>query len=268
MYWTHVARKEFADAVRSKLFIALSAVMVLFAYIGMSIPQALNSDATASDGIATLSSPMLLFVPVIALVVGYMSVVSERETGSIRMVLSLPLRRGEVLLGKFVGRTGVVAVPVLLAFALAVPLVYLLYGSLPVDSYAEFVSQVVLTILVFVAIAVGVSGSVDSRGKALAGVVGIFLVFQWFWSLVPVGLYFLANGDLPEANELPTWAEFISQLSPGTALRSFVDGLFSVGTASGDPLVLQWWVAGIIVALWILVPLGVGYLRVSRANIS
>ena len=268
MYWTHVARKDFADAVRSKLFWALSIFMILLAFLGLYVPQAIDSEVTASDGIATLSSPMFFLLPIIALVVGYMSIVGERETGSIRMVLSLPLRRGEVLVGKFVGRAGVIVVPILVAFGLAAPFVFLLYGSFPANEYGEFVTQVVLLGVVFIAFSVGISGSVDSRGKALGLVVGLFLLFQWFWGFISVGLYFLANGELPETGEIPAWIEFVSNLSPGTAISSVTEALFSLSISTDEPLLLQEWVSGIIVVLWIVVPLGVGYLRFQRADIS
>lgn len=40
MYWTHVARKDFADAVRSRMFWALSVLILLLAYVGLYIPEA------------------------------------------------------------------------------------------------------------------------------------------------------------------------------------------------------------------------------------
>jgi len=266
MYWLHVARKDFADAVRSKMFWALSVVMLLLASVGMYVPQAVESEPSATDGVAVLTGVMTVVVPIIALVVGYMAIVGERQTGSLRMVLSLPLKRWEVLLGKLAGRTAVMVVPILLGFALAIPIVLFLYGSLPGSEYGEFVTTVVAVGAVFVAIAVGISGSVASRGRALALVVGIYLLFESFWELIPLGLYYAANGELP-SEDVPTWMEAINRASPVQAVTAASEGLWN-GISTSEPLVLQEWFAAIIVVLWIAIPLGIGYLRFERADIS
>lgn len=267
MYWVHVARKDFADAVRSKMFWALSIIILLLAYLGMYIPRAVDgSEATVSDGVGVLSGVMAFLIPIVALVVGYMAIVGERQTGSIRMVLSLPLKRWEVLVGKLVGRTAVVVVPILLGFALAIPFALVLYGDLPGSDYAEFVTTVVLIGAVFVAIAVGISGSVATRGKALAGVVGVYALFEFFWDVVPLGLYYAANRELPSA-DVPTWFEALAAASPIQAAVRTSEGLFN-GISTGDPLVLQEWFGALLLVLWAAVPLVIGYLRFSNADVS
>ena len=266
MYWTDVAQKDFADAVRSKMFWALSGLMILFAGIGLYIPEATGSDATVSDGVGILSSVMGVFIPIVAIVVGYMSIVGERETGSVRMLLSLPLKRWEVLVGKLVGRAAVMVIPVLIGFAVAVPVALAVYGDLPGTEYAEFVTAVVLLGATFVTIAVGISGSVDSRGKALALVVGLYAMLQFFWSLIPSGLYYLANGELPGQNP-PTWVEAVNQIRPAEAALSVSEGLWN-GISTSEPLVLQEWFAGVIILFWLAVPVLIGYLRFDRADIS
>lgn len=265
-YWLEVARKDFADAVRSRLFWALSVLMLALAAGGMYVPQAIDDDPVAADGIAVLSQAMVQLVPIIGLVVGYMAVVGERQTGSIRMLLSLPLKRSEVLVGKYAGRTAVVVVPILLGFALAVPVVFAIYGSVPVGAYGSFVTRVALTGAVFVAIAVGVSGSVATRGRALALVVGVFVVFEFFWDLVPVGLYLLFNGELVDPTAAPTWYNALLQVPPTNAVAAAVDGLGEASTAG--PLVALEWVAAPLVIAWLVVPLAIAHLRFTRADIS
>lgn len=268
----HVARKDFADAVRSRLFWALSGLMLALAYLGMAIPELQvrygNSEgAVAADGIQLLSGIMEIVIPIIGLIVGYMAIVGERETGSIRMMLSLPLKRSEALLGKFVGRVAVVSVPILLGFALAAPFVMILYGNLPVDTYVGYVGQVVAMGIIYVAVAVGVSASVASRGTALAFVVGVFAVFEFFWNFIALGLYFLFNGELPASGaDAPTWLDAFNQIKPLTAVDKAFDGFTGISTS--DPLILQEWAAALIILAWILVPLSVGYYRFRDADIS
>lgn len=271
-FWLHVARKDFADAVRSRLFWALSGLMLLIAYIGMAVPELQAryggaESAVAADGINLLSTVMAIVVPIIALIVGYMAIVGERETGSIRMMLSLPLKRSEALLGKFVGRSAVIAVPILLGFALAAPFVVFLYGGLPVDTYVGYVGRVITGGIIYVAIAVGVSGSVASRGTALAFVVGIFAVFEFFWSFIVSALYFLLNGNFDvNTADPPTWFEAMFQIKPLSVVDNAFNGFTGISTA--EPLILQEWVSALIVLAWILVPLTIGYRRFRTADIS
>ena len=267
MHWRYVARKDFEDAVRSRLFWALSGLMILLAYIAMAAPRAIDSTISVEAGISIVSGSMLLFIPVIAIVAGYMAIVSERQTGSIRMVLSLPLTRGEVLVGKFVGRTVVVIVPILLGFGLAIPFVFAVYGSFDLPAYAEFVFRAVLTAFVYVGIAVGVSGSVATRGKALAAVITLFIIFEWMWFTVVLGIYYLLNFELPSFGDEPTWFEAMQGIAPGEAITRLADGLFS-GISTDAPLLVQEWVSLFVVGMWIALPLAVGYWRFTRANIS
>jgi ABC-2 type transport system permease protein len=268
MYWAHVARKDFADAVRSKMFWALSVIMILVAYIGMYAPRAIQDDPEVSDGITILGSVIVFLIPIIALIVGYMAIVGERQSGSIRMLLSLPLRRSEVFFGKFVGRTIVLSVPIVLGFALAVPFVFVLYGEFPAVDYLEFVTRALLIGVVYVAIAVGVSGSVDTRGKALAGVVGIYFTFEQFWTLIPMGVYYALNRELPDFGDIPTWYDFVLQINPTVAVAETVEGLYALSISADRPLLLQEWVTGLLVVLWIAGPLALGYLRFKGANVS
>ena len=267
MYWTHVARKDFEDAVRSRMFWALSVLMILLAYIAMAAPRAIDSDISVEAGISIVSGSMLLFIPVIALVAGYMAIVSERQTGSIRMVLSLPLKRSEVLFGKFIGRSLVVIVPILLGFGLAIPFVLVLYGSFDAPAYAEFVFRALVTAFVYVAIAVGVSGSLATRGQALGAVITIFIVFDWMWFTVVLGVYYLLHFALPGSGTEPPWVEAMPGLAPGEAIRRLADGLFS-GISTDAPILVQEWVSLFVVAAWIAVPLAIGYWRFTQANIS
>jgi ABC-2 type transport system permease protein len=171
-----------------------------------------------------------------------------------------------VLAGKLVGRAAVMVIPVLIGFAVAVPVALAVYGDLPGTEYAEFVTAVVLLGATFVTIAVGISGSVDSRGKALALVVGLYAMLQFFWSLIPSGLYYLANGELP-GQDPPTWVEAVNQVRPAEAALSVSEGLWN-GISTSEPLVLQEWFAGVILLFWLAVPILIGYLRFDRADIS
>ncbi|SNZ04752.1 ABC-2 type transport system permease protein [Natronoarchaeum philippinense] len=275
--WIDVAKKDFADAARSKMLWALSALMILFVGIASYAPKALGGDTSIEAALNFMSTPMLVLVPILAMIVGYMSIVGERDTGSIRMLLSLPIVRGEVVVGKFLGRLGVLSVPTLLGFGVGAVVMFALYGELPAGSFVEFLVLTLLVAVLYIALAVSISASVDSRGKAMGLAAGTIIVLEYLWSAVPLGVYYLLNGNLRISGGPPEWFMFLSTVTPKAALQKFLfmffdfgfaDQLSSLQAGSDAPIYLQNWFSGIIVLLWIAVPLAIGYLRFQRATIS
>jgi len=189
--WYPVAKKEFQDTVRSKLIWLLSAVFIIIfalpAFVGLyfDIGQLAQQQGTtittdAFFGIATRLGSAL--VPIIAIVVGYASIVGERESGSLKVLLSLPFTRRDVLVGKVVGRSAVVVVPILAAFIISV--IVLVPAGVQVNP-GGFLAGTALTALlaaVFVSLAVGFSAAARTGRRAIVGTVGIYLYFFLFWN--------------------------------------------------------------------------------------
>lgn len=283
MSWVHIAKKDFADASRSLMLWALTGLLLLLVAGVSSIPYLLAEGGMTppfEEAASFLLTPIGLLIPIIGLVVGYQAIVSERESGSIRFLLGLPNTRLDVVAGKVIGRTGVVAIPTIIGFAVGAVVIAVLYeGFLILDYLGLFAFSLIMGLL-YVAIAVGVSASVNSRGKALAGVLGIFVVFDFLWEFVPMAIYWVLEGTLPGFDGLPAWYLFILRLSPGQSLNAialtlidFVGvgdlDLTAAGRVAGEvPFYLENWFAWIIIALWIIVPLSIGYVRFKNAVLS
>ena len=280
MSWRHVARKDFEDAGRSLLLWVVTALMLVLV-VGLTVIPRFVDDF--HDPLAFLFSPIGFFVPIIGLMVGYRSIVGERESGTVRFLLGLPNTRGDVLVGKIIGRTAVVAVPTLISFVVGALVIVALYGELDVANFLGLLVFSVVMGLLYVSIAVGVSASVSSRAKALAGVVGVYVFFEIVWDFVPVALLWLLEGVSPAQFQqtVPGWYLFLERLSPGNALSVISMTLVDFpGTEDFDmaiearyagetvPLYLETWSAWLVVLLWIAVPLGIGYLRFRRATLS
>lgn len=125
--WRVVARKEFADHLLSGRFIVLMAVLgiatgaAVFAASG-----GIRDVAPQAQGITALflklftvtaepvPFPLFIFVgflaPLLGIMFGFDSVNGERSQGTLPRLLSQPIHRDEVILGKFVAGLAVVAV--------------------------------------------------------------------------------------------------------------------------------------------------------------
>lgn len=283
--WIAIARKDFADAARAKILWTLTALLILLVAGVSAIPYLLHSDGPApefADAVSFLFTPIGTLVPIIGLIVGYQAIVKERESGSIRFLLGLPFTRLEVLLGKVAGRAGVVALPTVIGFLVGSVVIAALYDGFVVADYLGLLAFSLIMGIVYVAIAVGVSASVNSRAKAVAGVLGIFVVFDFLWSFVPMAIYWFFEREVPlfTGEPVPAWYLLVERLSPGQALAVIAYDLIdfvgpedvditTAGRIAGDvPFYLETWAAWVIVLAWIVVPLVIGYYRFKRAIIS
>lgn len=282
MTWVHIARKDFADASRSLVLWVLTALLILLVGGLSAVPYLLDSSAaTFEDALGFLFSPIALLLPIMGLIVGYQAIVGERESGSIRFLIGLPNSRRDVMIGKLVGRTGVIAIPTTIGFAIGGLIVFALYDRFVI---ADFLGLFVFSILmgmVYVAIAVGISGCVTSRAKAIAAVASVYIFVDIIWDFVPMAVYWVTEGSLPSfAGPFPAWFVFIERLSPSQALTAIsvnlVDfvgaedmAITAADRVQGDlPFYLADWVAWLIVIAWIAVPMAIGYYRFNHAQIS
>jgi ABC-2 type transport system permease protein len=277
--WSIVARKDFQDATRSRVLWGLSAVFLLLAVLVSGL-YAFVPEISAEPELSTvgllgfLASPVTLFVAVASVVVCYKSIAGEAESGSGKLLLSLPHTRRDVVLGKVVGRPLVLAIPV--SIGLVAMLAVIFAGGVsftPVD-YALFVAVTLAFVLVYVSVYVGISASTASTARAATLSVVALVVFEFVWDVVPLGAWFVANGfRVPEAfftgnlAAMPDWVAFLVNLAPGAAYLNAIGGVLQGSLGGAGPFYLANWFSVVVLAAWMLVLLAVGYRRYRRADL-
>lgn len=283
-----VAWKDFEDAIRSRVLIALAVVFVLFTVGGTYLFAEVIGFAAAGNAppvvslIFSLLGPIVVFVPLIGVMTGYKSVVGERESGQMKLLLSLPHTRRDVVFGKLLGRVAVLAVAIVAGFAAAAGMAVVLYNSFPVVDYTLFTLATVALGAVYLAFAIGLSASTGSGSVALWGSLGFFVLFQFLWGFVVQLLVYVVNGfSSPQGfsfgfgyfppNRAPDWYRLVQSLSPGNAYQSAVGSFLpqNPGPAAGGsvPYYLEGWFGVVVLAIWIVVPLVLGYLRFQQADL-
>lgn len=291
-----VARKDFEDAVRSQMLWSLVGLLVGLITLVYGALWYFGEDLPSGELASILALPMQVIVPLAALIVGYMAIVGERRSGSIKILLSLPPTREEVVAGKLLGRAGVIAVAVLAALAAGFVLTSLLFGE---ALFGDFVGLAVATLLLgfaFVGIAVGFSAAMASRGRAMAGVVSTYLLFLGFWDVVVGGIYRLVTGSFPPSvvtpeSQIEAWALLVQRLNPMEAYGVVASALmgdqvmpltlqFPIGitlfgnepledVVIGDlPFYLSEWFSVAVLLAWFLIPVLLGYLRFRGADLG
>uniref|UniRef100_UPI0025EB70DF ABC transporter permease n=1 Tax=Thiobacillus sp. TaxID=924 RepID=UPI0025EB70DF len=101
-----IAGKEFWDRIRNRWVLAVALVFTAFAlaiaYFG-GAQQGAVGFRSIEFTIASLVSLVIYLIPLIALILGFDAIVGERERGSLDLLLSMPITRFELLLGKYLG---------------------------------------------------------------------------------------------------------------------------------------------------------------------
>jgi ABC-2 type transport system permease protein len=294
MTWAQVARKDFEDAVRSKMLWGIIAVFAGFMSFIMlvAVNTSDTSEATGDVALGLTASLSQLFVPIIALIAGYMAIVGERRSGSLRVLLGFPHSRRDVVLGKFVGRNAVIAVTIGAGSAASILVAALAIEMPGLGDAAGVLGSLVLLGVAFAGLAVGISAGARSRGKAMAMAIGSLLVFMLVWDAAAAAIYAVVTGSLPGL-EAEAWYFMLKRLSPLEAFRAvtgnFIEAplssLFQLGieeipegttpeqlklenrVAGTLPFYLRDWFAALTLAAWAVVPAVVGYLRFERLDL-
>ncbi|MFB6123246.1 MAG: ABC transporter permease subunit [Haloferacaceae archaeon] len=268
MSWDAVARKDFEDAIRSRWLLALSGLFVLLvaaaAYLVRPAPGETISSNAVLNSLLIRDALVTTLVPLIALVVAYNAVVGERESGSLKLLLSLPHSRADVVFGKVVGRAGAISVPIFVGFLLPA----LVFAAVPAVTFdaPAYLGYTVLTAVLavaFVSIAVGFSAAASSQRLAIAGAIAIYFLFVPLWGAVQFPLrFYLGMGGAPGWLPL-TGTELLRMLrlvNPSGSFKIVTSGLMQGSLFTGRSANLQI-SAALMLVVWILSPPLLGLLR-------
>lgn len=291
-----VAAKDYRDAMRSHMLLALSGLLVALIGIVYVGGWWVDPDAEPAFLAEVLALPLQVIVPLLALIAGYMSIVGERRSGSIKLLLGLPPTRSDVIVGKLIGRLAVVTTAIVVGGVVASGLSLVLFGTLALGDLGAVFAGTVLLGAAFVGIAVGVSAMAPSRGKAMAVVVGLYVLFVGFWNVLGGAVFRVVEGGFPpnpiiEDTTIPPWILLFDRLNPMDAYSGVVSWLFDgeifpltlqfpIGVPNlpegqlpdaiggSVPWYLSEWVALLILLAWLVVPVVIGFLAFRRADIG
>ncbi|NMP16445.1 ABC transporter permease subunit [Thalassotalea sp. Y01] len=179
-----VASKEFKDGLRNRWLISITAIFTILSigltYFGSAVSGTLEV-ASLSTTIASLASLTVFLVPLIALLVSYDSFVGEQESGTLLLLLTYPLSKPQLLLGKFIGQGAIIGLAIFFGFGSCALILYSQHSDIIIlYSFAIFIASAILLGLSFTAIAYLISLSVNEKSKAA----GLALITWFLFALV------------------------------------------------------------------------------------
>jgi Cu-processing system permease protein len=260
-----VCGKEIREARQNRWLLVFAVIFAGLA-LGLSL---LGMSGLGNIGVAgfgrtagSLLNLVMVVVPLMALVVGAMSVAAEREQGTLQTLLAQPVVLGEVLAGKFLGLAAALLAAILAGFGLSALVIARYGGAADAGLYARLVGATCLFGLGYLSLGYLISTVVRKVPTA----VGLAL-FLWLASVFLSDLGLMGTAVVLEVP--PRTLLWLSLANPAQAFKLLVlhglqGNLENLGPAGlyaadvfGDslrPVLIA------ILAGWVLVPLGLAVL--------
>ncbi|MGB7291595.1 MAG: ABC transporter permease subunit [Thermodesulfobacteriota bacterium] len=174
--------KEVRESLRNRWFIlytiCFSTLAMLLLFLSTSREEIAGISGFGRTA-ASLINLVLLFIPLIALVTGALSISNERENGTLSYLLSHPIMKTEIFFGKFIGLLLSICLSISLGFGLAGIAISMKSGSQDISKFLMI--SLLSALLAASLLSVGLLISVYSRSGARA--TG-FAVFLWLFFIV------------------------------------------------------------------------------------
>lgn len=266
-----IGAKEVRAGLRNRWFLLYTALFLVLSVAFATVAIA-GSTLTGQPGFgrtsAGLMNLMLLIVPLIGLTIGAQAIVAEREDRFLEFQLAQPVAPAEIFVGKYLGAAA--SLVLMLAFGLGVSGVILAVRGGSADA-GDFLLLVLLTMLLGLAM-LSVGYLVSSFTPRTAAALGIALTL---W------LIFVMLGDLGLMGSAA-----IMRMTPGTLLGLTLINPLDVYKLAGVSLLQSslevlgpagsyaidrfgsglTWLLLALLALWVIVPLPIGYWLFRRAD--
>ena len=268
-----IAGHEVKASLRNRWILAITGLMaalaVALAFLG-SAPTGAVDASPLSVTVVGLAALSVFVVPLIALLLSYDTIVGEIDRGTMILLLSYPLSRWQVLLGKFLGHVATILIATVIGYGgagIAVGLTGEAASAADWRAFSMLVASTVMLGACFIALGYMVSAWVRERGTAAGLAVGLWLVFVVLFDLALLGLL-VADGGQSIAADLfgavlllnPTDVYRILNLTGGEEVRAFA-GLAGLDTGASPATLFA------ALGLWIMVPLAVAFLHFHRREI-
>ena len=255
--------EEIREALRNRW---LTGAVLLFLVLAMALafvgsaPVGEVRASALSVTVVSLASLSVYLVPLIALLISFDAAVGEQDRGTLLLLLTYPVARWQILVGKYLGALLVLGLAILIGYGAAGTVLALVADAADGwQAYLRMMSSSWLLGAIFVGLGSLISVLVRQRATAVGLAAGIWLAVVVVYDLALLGLL-LADESAALSPKLfavlmtlnPTDAYRILNLA-GSEAAGLVSGAAGAGRLAGvDVPVLL----GSLLA-WAILPLGV-----------
>lgn len=261
MNWITIALQEVRVGLRNRWVVATTLVLATLSLslvlLGSAPTGTVKADPLAVV-VVSLSSLTILLVPLIALMLSFDAVVGEQERGTLALLLSYPVSRWEVVVGKILGQSAILAIATVIGYGAAAVALWLRSGVVQPawGPYAAMVGTSILLGASFVSLGCLASTMVRERATAAGIAVAIWLFFVLVYDTALLGLLVADQGRIVG----PRTLDALLLLDPADVYRLFnttsseAVSVYSGMAGPGDASTMQPRLLLAALAAWVLVP--------------
>ncbi|WP_248908108.1 ABC transporter permease subunit [Halocatena marina] len=250
--------------IAGKLLLALS----LGAMFGGIIAGHVLSNGPLTADFLALSLWLIVgtVVPFGALLTTAVTIAADRDSGRLRLLFGTPLTKTDVYVGTLASRVVTVSASVVVGFVLVGLIVLLLPADVSPSSLFGLAAFTLLLCVAYTSVGIAVSAVSSTRLRA----VGVALGFYVWAALWPHIVSTIAESEGPPYGELTTLeriAHFVGTLSPFGAYSQIVTPPRAIYAESVSGPLLAPPMMSLILIVWAVVPVSVGYWWFSRVDL-
>ncbi len=269
-----IAGHEVLAGIRNRWMLAASLLLgvlaLTLAFIG-STPAGPVAASPLAITVVSLSSLSVFLIPLIGLLVSYDTLVGEIERGTMPLLMTYPVTRWRIVLGKFAGQVAILAVATVIGFGVAALITGLGDGG-DAEAWGAFGVMVGGSILLgaaFIALGTLFSAVVAERGTAAGVSAAAWLIFVVLFDMALLAILVADEGQVVSGELF----RVLLLLNPTDVYRMLtLAGSETVGALSGMAGVSAEAAFGHailfpVMVLWIAVPLGLAGLLFGRREL-
>lgn len=268
-----LSRKEFKDGLRNRWVLAIALLLTAFALsliFSGSAPVGETKASPLDITIVSLATLNIYLIPLIALLLAYDAIIGEIERGTMALVLTYPLARWHIIIGKFLGQSAILAIAIAISYSITGIAVVLLHKKTGFawsvwQPYLKMTATTLLLGMAFLAIGYVLSAIARQRGSAAGMAIGVWLFFVLLFDFILLGaLVADKGGKILSAKAL----DVLLLTNPGDVYRLYnMSGNVTSGLGAQSGIVGNGGVLLAALLLWIAVPLGLGITLFRRKSL-
>ena len=242
-----IARKEFRAAFRNRLFLTITLLFlglsILSVYIGSTTKRAemriydarvatLQAEGAAVIPaapeihtltiLANLTEYVAIVGAILAVILGYNTLIEEKESGGLKLILSRPVYRDQLLVGKLLGNAAVIASLLGLVFLFNLILLVAIGGIWPtlgeVARLFTFTVMALAYMLIFLTVSLFLSIRLNNGAT-------VFLISLTLWVLVSFVVPQMADAMMVNSSVVNSISGAINQIPQETAVSQAINYL-------------------------------------------
>lgn len=188
-----IAGQEIRLGLRNRWILLSAIILALFslalALLGSAPAGTVDADRMTVT-VASLATLSVYLVPLIALLLAFDAVAGEIDRGTLQLIFSCPVSRGEFLIGKAVGHFVVIVLALVLGYGITA-LVLFVTGGGSAEALADFARLIATSALLglaFLSIGYVLSALSRQASTAAALAVGVWLIMVVLYDLALLGI--------------------------------------------------------------------------------